>query len=58
MRTLPWYVIDPFIFQKMFLERPLHTYNPLIFAGVLLGRPLVVSFAMMIPVSSFFYPSK
>lgn len=34
---------------NLFLEKPFHTYNPMLFAGVLCGKPLALWFAMMMP---------
>jgi hypothetical protein len=42
-------VPDPFFLAKLFFEKPLHTYNPVLFAGILLGRPLAMGFVTMMP---------
>lgn len=42
-------VLDPFFLAKLFFEKPLHTYNPMLFTGVLLCRPLAIGFVMMMP---------
>ncbi len=40
---------DPFFLMKLFLEKPLHTYNPMLFAGVLFARPFAMGLVMMMP---------
>lgn len=58
MLKFPWY-FDPLIVHRMVNERPFHTYNPMMFAGVLMGRPLVAGIAMMVPFASLFlFPTR
>lgn len=54
-------VPDPFFLAKLFFEKPLHTYNPVLFAGILLARPFtmgMVSILPFLPVLDFRTPIK
>ncbi len=48
----PWLAFDPLFFSRVHFDKSFHLYNPILFAGILWGKPLAMGFAMFMPFSA------